>query len=456
MPDQVPRAVVVGAPRTGFSLLINICTSTLSWFGAQRRRPPGDRVLEGLVKVASEHVRAAYQRAFRELGLERDVVFNGEFHLLVGGPKWLDPEDPTTICVRKYVGIRGQGDFLLIVRHPRRALEYYPVLHTHENPKLWLETPYYDPFLKLASMRNPIGVINSASFSINAMASEYIQRFMPDADEDAIRQRLALYKLTDLDFFRGLIAYLRRELDKFLEVRERYFVMKWEDLIRAPLRTIKQVGQALGYRLSDAAAHGIWAPMDHKNLMQHHKHNYRRGKGIVGDWKNSLVNEHMELFRQEGFDDYLAALGYPPVPELNPRDYSPYQRLVARHLQRGEQFSNTGDPDLFGMAFNKSNIDASCFNFKSFPRRRWTHVERSTVEDDRVVERISDRVEQACAEVNELLAEGGALDLRGGLQAGQAVARVERQSRALAQSNPDPALLKLHQEVFAPISAAFM
>ena len=37
--------------------------------------------------------------------------------------------------------------------------------------------------------------------------------------------------------------------------------------------------------------------MDHVNLLRFHKHNYRKGKGIVGDWKNSLVNEHLDIFR---------------------------------------------------------------------------------------------------------------------------------------------------------------
>lgn len=52
----------------------------------------------------------------------------------------------------------------------------------------------------MASVRNPIGIINSASFSLNAMGSEYIQRFMPNEDEETIRQRHGAYKLIDMDF----------------------------------------------------------------------------------------------------------------------------------------------------------------------------------------------------------------------------------------------------------------
>ena len=35
-----------------------------------------------------------YRAAFARFGITRDLVFNGEFHLLVGGPKWLDPANP--------------------------------------------------------------------------------------------------------------------------------------------------------------------------------------------------------------------------------------------------------------------------------------------------------------------------------------------------------------------------
>ena len=110
----------------------------------------------------------------------------------------------------------------------------------------------------------------------------------------------------------------------------------------------------------------------------------------------------MDLFREYGFDKYLKILGYPPIPDLNPRDYSPFQRLVSRYLNRGEVYRNTGDPNLFGFAFNKSNIDASKFNFKSFCKRKWTQVERSTFVRDDVVAALSDTAEDGCEKINEI------------------------------------------------------
>ncbi len=394
--------LVVGPPRSGFSLLIHVTNSLLRLESTAAPRTSRRKIMRPMVDLASFYMMRRYKQTFAQFGIVRDLLFNGEFHLIVGGPKWLDPENPTRACFRKYFGVRGMGDFLLVTSHPREILEYDAVLHSHTAPALWLRESYYDSCPKLTSVRNPIGIINSASFSLNAMASEYIQRFMPEESEHFIRQRHGLYKLTDLEFVRGLIRFLERYLSEYLPVQDRYFVMKWEDLIQRPVETIRRVAASLKISCDDQQAEAIWKPMDHVNLLKFHKHNYRRGKGIVGDWKNSLVNEHMDLFREHGFNRYLEALGYPPIPTLDPRAYSPFQKLIARYLQRGEAYRNTGDPDLFGFAFNKTNIDASKFKFKSFPKRNWTQVERSAFSRDDVVEAISDTAENGCEKLNRL------------------------------------------------------
>ena len=70
--------------------------------------------------------------------------------------------------------------------------------------------------------------------------------------------------------------------------------------------------------------------------------------------------------------------------------------LVAAHVGRGEVYRSTGDENLFNYAFNKSNIDASAFNFKSYPKREWTHVERSCLSHEALVEAVSDAAERLC------------------------------------------------------------
>lgn len=401
--SNVRKPLVVAAPRSGFSLLISLI-NTLIRRGANRpARSPSQMVMDHLIELASFYVTHKYRATFARFGITRDLFFNGEFHLLVGGPKWLEKTNPQLAAFRKYFGVRGMGDFLLVTSHPRQVLEYDDVVHSHTAPTLWLQQEYYRPFLKFTSIRNPIGIINSACFSLNAMASEYVQNALPGESEDHIRQRHGLYKLTDLEFFRGLVRFLKNYLDEYIHCRNEYFAMRWEDLITHPAATIRRIAAALDSTCTEEEARTIWKPMDHVNLLRFHKHNYRKGKGIVGDWKNSLVNEHMDIFREYGFDAYLEELGYPPIPVLNPCDYSPYQKLVARYLQRGEIYRQVGDPDLFGFAFNKSNIDASKFGFRSFPARKWTRVERSTLSRDDIVEAVSDTAEECCAKINEFL-----------------------------------------------------
>lgn len=447
------KPLVIGAPRSGFSLLIAVINAVLPLADGRRRPNYKETVLRGLVDLTSFYITQTYIETFARFGITHDLVFNGEFHLLVGGPKWLDKTNPELACFRKYLGIKGMGDFLLITSHPREILEYNTVLHSHTAPALWLEERYYASFKKFTSVRNPIGIINSACFSLNAMASEYIQKFMPNESEEFIRQRHGLYKLTDLEFVRGLVKFLKAYLDEFLPVKECYFIMKWEDLISAPVEAIKNIAEALGIRLTDEEASSIWKPMDHVNILQYHKHNYRRGHGIVGDWKNSLVNEHMEIFREYGFDRYLQALGYPPLPVLNPHDYSPYQKLIGRHIQRREIYRNTGDPDLFGFAFNKSNIDAAKFNFKSFPKRRWTHVERSTVPQDAVVQAVSDGAEEACDKINGMLFEVVKTDVPSKNAALRLIGSMEKWSAELLNGIADPHGNALQHQIFQNLYA---
>ena len=136
--------------------------------------------------------------------------------MLIGGPKWLDKTNPQLASFRKYFGIRGMGDFLLSLPIPAKSWSTTTSSDPHTAPTLWLQQDYYKPFLKFTSVRNPIGIINSASFSLNAMASEYIQNVLPHESEDHIRQRHGLYKLTDLEFFLGLVRFLKTYLDEYL------------------------------------------------------------------------------------------------------------------------------------------------------------------------------------------------------------------------------------------------
>jgi hypothetical protein len=403
--DRDFMPLVVGCPRSGFTLLISVLQHVVGCFhdvptkGALRQG-----VVNKFVAAFDGYVAHSIKEVFAARGASDDLLYNANFQMMTGGPKWLKPDQPEKACFRKYIGLRGGGDFTLVTTHPREVLDADNVVHSHEHPSRWVDDPKYAAYVKYASVRNPLGVLNSSCFSINALASEYIQRFVPPEDDnDQMRQNLAEYKLTDMVFFEGLAVFLKKYFDDFLKVRHRFHhVMGWENLIEAPVPTIQAIGRAACIELTDAAAARIWRALDHLNLTGAHKHNYRRGKGKVGDWRNSLVNEHLELAKSAGLEPAMIELGYGPIEFMSQADYSPYQARVAEAIRRGEVLDPVTDRDLFGFAFNKSNLSSDKFAFRRYDWRTHTQVERSCFADEDLQNAAWDAAERAAGRVNEV------------------------------------------------------
>lgn len=398
------KPLVVGAPRSGFTLLISVIMHLLP-----HTRTKGDfklTLLRHFMEHLGPHMSRAVVQTFAQAGISNDLLFNPNFQYLPGGPKWLRKENPELACFRKYIGVRGMGDFTLVTSHPRALLDIDAVVHSHDNPALWLHHPGYADYTKFASIRHPIGIINSAIHSINALASEYIQKFVPpEEDNDAIRQNLALYKFTDLDFYEGLLKYLAAYLADFVQHQDGYIVMRWEDLISEPVPTILRVASAAGIYIDQHIAQDIWAKLDHINLTGHHKHNFRPGHGKVGDWRFSVTNAHIEMAKAYGIEPFMAALGYGPLEYLDPKTYTPAQQAVQAYLDKGQVYRDFPDQDLFTFAFNKSNLVSDKFPFKRYEWREHTQVERSIFSDEALMVRVWDAAEQAVGELNAFLVD---------------------------------------------------
>lgn len=395
---------MIGYPRTGFTLLISVVAEL------RRDRLPGDAYagkpgLKTFCDTAGTQMASGIEEVFQRRGLAQDLLYNPNFKLMVGGPKWLKDGDGETACFRKYIGVRGKGDFTLITSHPRQVLDYYDINHSHVHPAKWASHPAYADYDRFSSIRHPAGTITSACFSLNALASEYIQRFVPPEDDnDLIRQRLALYKLSDLNFFAALITPFKAYLEEFDGCADRYSIMRWEDLIQKPVATIMAIAEASGTPVDAARAADIWRRLDHVNLTGAHRHNLRRGHGIVGGWRQWLTNTHLDMLRDAGLDAYCERYAYGPLGTLDEADYTPFQKTLADYLKRGEIFREYGDQDLFGFAFNKSNLDLSRFSFQRYPWRTHTQIERSSCTDEALVMEVSDVAEAACEHINRALA----------------------------------------------------
>lgn len=397
------RPLVVGYPRTGFTLLISVLAE-LSPYGDRVCLQPGLQVIRAFCDTAGMQISARIEQVFERHGLSEDLLYNYNFMQMVGGPKWLKDGDDRLACFRKYIGIRGQGDFTLITSHPREVMGYYDIIHSHAHPARWVAHPGYGDYRLFASMRHPAGTLASACFSLNALASEYIQRFVASSDDnDMVRQRLALYKLSDLNFFEALIGPFKAYLEEFCCCMGQYAVMRWEDLIQSPVSTIQEIATTMGIPIRDDQALDIWRRLDHVNLTGAHKHNLRDGHGVVGGWRNWLTNAHLDMLRDYGFHTYAERFGYGKIEALDESAYTPFQKCLTAYIERGEVFREYGDEDLFGFAFNKSNLDLNRFEFKRYEWRAHTQIERSSCTNDHLVMEVWDVAEESCMLINRAL-----------------------------------------------------
>lgn len=397
-------AGVISYPRSGFSLLISVINQVQGFSRYNSAEPFDIRGLRIICNILGRSVERSINKFLLQHVNPADVIYNENFRQLIGGPKWLKADSPNTACFRKYIGIRGLGDFTLITTHPSAVLRCDSVIHSHVSPAVWLGLPDYKDRQFFSSIRHPVGTVTSACFSLNALASEYIQRHIEkENDNDLIRQKIALNKLSNLKFFRALITPFKKYLSEFAQVKDNYSLMKWEDLIEHPVTTIKDIGARLDVHLSDAEAKSIWGKLEHRNLTGAHKHNFRQGHGIVGGWKNWITNYHIDLLEDEGLFEYFHEFGYDLSERLDESHYTEFQRKLKSLIDRQEVYMDYGDEDLYGFAFNKTNIDITQFDFKLYPWKTFTQIERSSCKNNFLVESVSEIAELACQDLNSVI-----------------------------------------------------
>ena len=394
--DEQPQLLVVGPPRSGFTLLISILNKLIKT--KRYKRSALTEELASFIPDASKNLQLAVEQYFSNHIDIENLVISPEFQLLVGGPKWLSKESPEIAHVRKYIGIKGMGDFLAVLSIPKCAMDYDRVIHSHSYPDRWLADSYYNDHIKFASIRNPLDVLNSSVFSLNALTGDYIDQNL-DSDNNKIREQLGLYKYTDLNFIEGLINPLLDYLQVFLTVNEQYFVMRWEDLITNGAKTIAAISQQAGLPVTEPVAGKLWNKMKFKNQTIHHRHNFR--KGIIGDWKNHMINEHLEIIKSHGLEEHMQVLGYGKIQYQNKNDYTPFQKAVEKYINSNKVYDEFDDPDLFMFAFNKSNFRSSKYNFISYTNGGLVEIERSSIKEETLLKGFIDAVEKKLLPINK-------------------------------------------------------
>ena len=277
-------------------------------------------------------------------------------------------------------------------------MDYYHVIHSHNHPDGWVKDKYYAGHIKFASVRDPIDIINSSVFSLNAITGDYIDKNLKE-DSNTIREKLGLYKLTDLDFIEGLINSLLDYLTAFIKVKDKFFLMKWENLITEGGKTIFSIAERANLPIKKSIADKMWNNMKYKDQTAHHRHNFR--KGIIGDWKNHLVNEHLEIIKKHGVEDYMEAFGYGKIQYQNRKAYTPFQQKVEKYIKTGQIYNEIDDPDLFMFAFNKSNFRSKKYDFVKYTNNGLVEIERSSIKDEKLFNGLMDAMEKILRPINE-------------------------------------------------------
>ena len=397
----IERPFVVGLPRTGFTLLISIITEILQ--SAQQPTDDSQTRLMALSDTFGQEVGVAIDRAFADRGMSTRMMFNDNFRYLLGGPVWNHGDKGLRAYFRKYIGVEDSKDFTLITSLPVHSLLRYPVVYSHGPASDWADFESFPLGTRFASFRAPAGTLNSACFSINALASEYISRRMPDTDPEKIRFQLASYKLSSRRFFNALLRPYKSGLEDLLSVSGHFHIMHWEDIITRPEASVQRVSQELGIEISSRTCDQIWRKISYRNLTGAHRHNYRAGKAFVGDERETLVNEHIELMKESGIDELAVAFGYPPLEYFNVADYSPFQKRVSEAWRSGMELNDCSDETLFEYAFNKSNLDFSEFGYRAHPWLNHCRVERSGLPNEVLECEVAREVDASLARLEPLI-----------------------------------------------------
>ena len=90
----------------------------------------------------------------------------------------------------------------------------------------------------------------------------------------------------------------------------------------------------------------------------------------------------------------------------------------------------------------------SKFNFKSFPKRNWTQVERSTFSRNDIVESVSDTAEDGCEKVNRVYTMALEADVNESVMARGLLDALRKQCLDLMAEIEDPQGIFLCEQKF--------
>ena len=191
-----------------------------------------------------------------------------------------------------------------------------------------------------------------------------------------------------------MVEPMRKSYIELAEHSERVKLFSWEDILANPTQTILKISHELNLDTAYNVASGIWSKIGFKNLTQSHKHNYRAlGNKLTGHY-SSLVNEHIEILRNNDFLALSKQLKIEPPSYIDERNYTDFQKILSSNIKKGNVIRYIKDVELYWLSFQKTNIDFTKFDFKVFDWKRHTKLERTNIADEQITHRIWDIFEE--------------------------------------------------------------
>jgi hypothetical protein len=394
LPAPKKHPTVLGLPRTGFSLTISILNHLEQ-----------TQYIDTENKLKIEAADQYWQSEINDMFEGQPILFNPNFKFLLGGPIWNSDQKGTRAYFRKYIGFEGHGDITLIISLPLEVLKYYPVIHSHGPFSDWSVLNKTNTLI--STIRHPASILASSCLSLNALASEHLQKNYPEGfDTSEFRNDLAAYKLSDLKFFKALITPLKKGLIDYLNVRSQFHEIRFEELITHPNEKILELSDLIGCQLDQVESIELWNMLKNRNLTGAHLHNYRERGGDDNLYQKVLTPEHLKVINDEGLGDVIKQCGYQTLNEEQLYQNSEIQLRLRESFDSGSIDDAILDRELFGYAFNKSNLDFSDFDFKTFRWGKYCRIERSNLQGlpPNIEEVIAGRCDEILERIWQLLA----------------------------------------------------
>ena len=109
---------------------------------------------------------------------------------------------------------------------------------------------------------------------------------------------------------------------------------------------------------------------------------------------SSLVNEHIEILRNNDFLALSKQLKIEPPSYIDERNYTDFQKILSSNIKKGNVIRYIKDVELYWLSFQKTNIDFTKFDFKVFDWKRHTKLERTNIADEQITHQIWDIFEE--------------------------------------------------------------